>query len=115
MAMESNDIIGNIRAMKARGIEFLSIPDAYYENLRKSLAKSKIDIAEDLDVVEELKILIDFDDKGYLLQIFTKPVEDRPTMFYEIIQRHNHKGFGAGNFKSLFQALEDEQGRRGNL
>ena len=72
-------------------------------------------MAEDIAVLQKLKILVDYDDKGYLLQIFTKPVEDRPTLFFEVIQRHNHQGFGAGNFKSLFESIEMEQARRGNL
>lgn len=74
-----------------------------------------IKIEEDLKKIEELGILIDYDSQGYLLQLFTKPVEDRPTLFFEIIQRHNHQGFGAGNFKSLFKAIEEEQAKRGNL
>jgi len=74
-----------------------------------------IKVSEDIDVLQKNKILIDYDDKGYLLQIFTKPVEDRPTLFYEIIQRRNHSGFGAGNFKSLFVSIEEEQNKRGNL
>lgn len=72
-------------------------------------------VTEDLKVLEELQILVDYDDNGYLLQLFTKPVEDRPTLFYEIIQRHNHQGFGAGNFKALFESIERDQGDRGNL
>lgn len=74
-----------------------------------------VKIDEDIDLIQKNRILVDYDDKGYLLQLFTKPVEDRPTLFFEIIQRHNNQGFGAGNFKSLFEAIEDEQGRRGNL
>jgi 4-hydroxyphenylpyruvate dioxygenase len=91
------------------------VPDTYYENLRKGLEHSGIKVEENIDVIQKLHILVDYDDKGYLLQIFTKPVEDRPTLFFEIIQRHNHQGFGAGNFKSLFEALEAEQAKRGNL
>jgi 4-hydroxyphenylpyruvate dioxygenase len=72
-------------------------------------------VTEDIAVLQKLKILVDYDDKGYLLQIFTKPVEDRPTLFFEVIQRHNHQGFGAGNFKSLFESIEMEQAKRGNL
>lgn len=98
-----------------RGVEFLTIPDAYYDNLKKGLAHIGLEVKEDLEILQKMKILVDYDDKGYLLQIFTKPVEDRPTLFYEIIQRHNHSGFGAGNFKSLFVAIEMEQERRGNL
>lgn len=74
-----------------------------------------IEVKEDVDIIEKLGLLIDYDDKGYLLQLFTKPVEDRPTLFLEIIQRNNFWGFGAGNFKSLFKAIEDEQAKRGNL
>lgn len=101
--------------MKSRGIEFLSIPDTYYDNLRKNLPDMNITVSEDIDILQKNKILIDYDDKGYLLQIFTKPVEDRPTLFFEVIQRKNHEGFGAGNFKSLFISIEEEQAKRGNL
>ncbi len=102
-------------ALADRGVEFLTIPDTYYERLRKGLEHAGIQVAEDIAILQKLKILVDYDDKGYLLQIFTKPVEDRPTLFFEIIQRHNHQGFGAGNFKSLFESIEMEQARRGNL
>ena len=98
-----------------RGLEFLDIPSKYYENLKKRLEHSKVCVKEDIDTLQKLKILVDYDDQGYLLQIFTKPVEDRPTLFYEFIQRNNHNGFGAGNFKSLFEAIEREQDKRGNL
>lgn len=101
--------------MKARGVEFLTIPDTYYDNLRKNLPDMNIKVSEDIDHLQKNKILIDYDDKGYLLQIFTKPVEDRPTLFFEVIQRRNHQGFGAGNFKSLFVSIEEEQAKRGNL
>jgi 4-hydroxyphenylpyruvate dioxygenase len=83
--------------------------------LKEKLALAPIKVTEDLEILEKLSILIDYDDKGYLLQIFTKPVEDRPTLFYEIIQRKNHFGFGAGNFRSLFEAIERDQAERGNL
>lgn len=96
-------------------MEFLVIPDAYYENLRARLKGAPIQVKEDMNVLQELKVLVDFDDKGYLLQIFTKPMQDRPTLFLEVIQRHNHQGFGAGNFKSLFEAIELDQEKRGNL
>jgi 4-hydroxyphenylpyruvate dioxygenase len=115
IAVSVTDIIASIRALRARGVEFLTVPDTYYDNLRMRLQSSKVKVTENLDVLQELKILVDYDDEGYLLQIFTKPVEDRPTLFWEIIQRKNHQGFGAGNFKSLFEAIEMEQGRRGNL
>lgn len=115
IALNTPDIITSIERMRARGMEFLKIPKTYYENLRKRLADSPVQVKEDLDILQELCILIDFDDKGYLLQIFTKPVEDRPTLFFEVIQRNCHQGFGAGNFKSLFEAIEMEQAARGNL
>jgi len=115
VALTSKDIITSVKQLSARGVEFLTIPDAYYERLRKGLEHAGVKVQEDINELQKLKILVDYDDKGYLLQIFTKPVEDRPTLFFEIIQRHNHNGFGAGNFKSLFESIEIEQGRRGNL
>uniref|UniRef100_A0AAY4DA47 4-hydroxyphenylpyruvate dioxygenase n=1 Tax=Denticeps clupeoides TaxID=299321 RepID=A0AAY4DA47_9TELE len=115
IAMNTSDIITSIRNLKERGMEFMSVPDTYYQQLRDNLKVSKVKVTEDLDVLEELKILVDYDDNGYLLQIFTKPVQDRPTVFLEVIQRHNHQGFGAGNFKSLFEAIEADQNARGNL
>jgi 4-hydroxyphenylpyruvate dioxygenase len=113
--MKTEDIITAVQTMSERGTEFLKVPDTYYENLRKGLANAGIEVKEDIDTLQKLKILVDYDDKGYLLQIFTKPVEDRPTLFFEVIQRRNHQGFGAGNFKSLFEAIEAEQALRGNL
>ncbi|TRY86509.1 hypothetical protein DNTS_010132 [Danionella cerebrum] len=104
IAMNTSDIITAIRNLKERGMEFMSVPETYYIQLKEKLKLSK-----------ELKILVDYDDNGYLLQIFTKPVQDRPTVFLEVIQRHNHQGFGAGNFKSLFEAIEADQNARGNL
>ena len=83
--------------------------------MRSGLAKAGIQVQEDIDTLQSLKILIDYDEKGYLLQIFTKPTQDRPTLFFEVIQRRNHQGFGAGNFKALFEAIEAEQALRGNL
>jgi len=115
IAMNTSDIINAVRQLRARGVHFLNIPSTYYVALREKLAHAPIKVTEDLKILEELKILIDFDDKGYLLQLFTKPVEDRPTLFLEIIQRHNHQGFGVGNFKSLFEAIERDQAERGNL
>lgn len=115
IAMKTDDVIGTVENMKSRGVEFLNIPDTYYENLRKALKESPVEVKEDIDILQKNKILIDYDDQGYLLQIFTKPVEDRPTLFFEVIQRRNHNGFGAGNFKSLFESIELEQERRGNL
>ena len=97
--------------MRERGVEFLHVPGNYYESLPDRIGK----IDEQLDELAELGILADRDEDGYLLQIFTKPVEDRPTVFYEVIERHGARGFGEGNFKALFESLETEQGRRGNL
>jgi len=101
--------------LRERGLQFLQVPSAYYIDLKERLKHSKVKITEDLSMVEKLNILIDYDDNGYLLQIFTKPVEDRPTLFFEVIQRHNNNGFGVGNFKALFEAIERDQDARGNL
>lgn len=91
------------------------VPKSYYDDLRKRLGESSTKVDEDLDAVEALNLLCDFDEGGYLLQIFMKPIQDRPTLFLEIIQRRNHEGFGVGNFKALFEAIEREQENRGNL
>jgi len=115
IALRTFDIISTVSRMRDRGTKFLKIPKTYYTTLREKLAVSPVKVEEDLDKIEDLNILIDYDDKGYLLQIFTKPVQDRPTLFLEVIQRHNHQGFGAGNFKSLFEAIERDQEARGNL
>ncbi len=111
MALATDDIIGTVTALKDRGVEFLSVPTTYYDDLQQRVGK----IDEPVDKLAKLGILIDRDPDGYLLQIFTKPVEDRPTVFYEIIQRKGAKSFGAGNFKALFEAIEREQELRGNL
>ncbi|ORE09199.1 4-hydroxyphenylpyruvate dioxygenase [Rhizopus microsporus var. microsporus] len=119
IAINTNDIITAVSNMKSRGCDFLTIPSNYYDTLRANLTvhnkTSKNPVTEDLDILQKLNILVDYDENGYLLQIFTKPLEDRPTLFVEIIQRNNHNGFGAGNFKSLFESLEIEQQLRGNL
>jgi len=115
IALNTSNIITAIENLKKRGAEFLTVPDTYYEQLRVKLAESPVKIAEDLHVLQKLKILVDYDDNGYLLQIFTKPMQDRPTLFLEVIQRYNHQGFGAGNFKALFEAIELDQDARGNL
>ncbi|MFH4983455.1 hypothetical protein AB6A40_010164 [Gnathostoma spinigerum] len=115
IALNTDDIIGAICSLKARGVQFLWIPDTYYDNLRKRLESSSVKVLEDIDKLQELKILVDYDEEGYLLQIFSKPCQDRPTLFLEVIQRHNHQGFGAGNFKALFESIELEQNERGNL
>jgi 4-hydroxyphenylpyruvate dioxygenase len=111
MALATDDIIGTVTTLRDRGVEFLSVPTTYYDDLQKRVGT----IDEDVESLASLGILIDRDPDGYLLQIFTKPVEDRPTVFYEIIQRKGAKSFGAGNFRALFEAIEREQGRRGNL
>jgi len=116
IALNTPDVLAAVKKnLAARGVEFLKVPKTYYEDLRKRLAISTTKVAESLDEIEKLHILVDFDETGYLLQIFTKPVEDRPTLFYEVIQRAGHQGFGAGNFKSLFEAIERDQAERGNL
>jgi len=115
IALRTFDIIKSIENLRARGMEFLNIPDTYYDLLRKRLSRSPVKVTEDLDKIQKLKLLVDFDDDGYLLQIFTKPLQDRPTVFIELIQRHNHQGFGAGNFKALFESIELDQAQRGNL
>jgi len=115
IALNTSNIINAVKMLRQRGVKFLSVPKNYYTSLREKLKLAPITVKEDLDILEQLHILIDYDDKGYLLQIFTKPTQDRPTLFYEIIQRNNHSGFGAGNFKSLFESIEREQAERGNL
>ncbi|XP_035219753.1 4-hydroxyphenylpyruvate dioxygenase-like [Stegodyphus dumicola] len=115
IALNTKDIIKAITNLRSRGMEFLSIPDTYYKTLKERLKDAKIKITEDMDQLQKLNILVDYDDNGYLLQIFTKPMQDRPTLFLEVIQRHNHQGFGAGNFKALFEAIEMDQAERGNL
>ncbi|KAK9329892.1 Glyoxalase/Bleomycin resistance protein/Dihydroxybiphenyl dioxygenase [Lipomyces starkeyi] len=115
IALRTQNIIETITNMKARGVEFISVPSTYYEQMRIRLSNSSIKITENFTTLEKLNILIDFDESGYLLQLFTKPLMDRPTAFIEIIQRNNFEGFGAGNFKSLFESIELEQAKRGNL
>lgn len=115
IAINVDDIISTISNLRKRGLKFLEVPESYYTNLRKRLQTASITVKEDLDKIQELGILVDFDEKGYLLQLFTKNTQDKPTCFYEFIQRANNFGFGAGNFKSLFEAIEREQQLRGNL
>ena len=107
----SSDILETIRLLKRNGLKFLQLPDTYYELLRK---KNNL-IKEDIDKIQKLGILVDHDEEGYLLQLFTQPMQDRPTLFIEIIQRRGSRGFGQGNFQSLFESIELEQARRGNL
>ena len=112
IAVATDDILTTVRDMKSRGVEFLTAPpNAYYEEVRVRVPNVK----EDMDLLAKEGILIDCDEDGYLLQIFTKPLEDRPTLFFEIIQRMGAKGFGAGNFKALFESIEREQAKRGTL
>ncbi len=111
IALATGDIIETVSKLKANGIEFLRVPDTYYEVLPERVGKIK----ESYDTIHELGILADRDDEGYLLQIFSKPIQDRPTAFIEVIQRRGSRGFGKGNFKALFESLEMEQARRGNL
>jgi 4-hydroxyphenylpyruvate dioxygenase len=117
IALRTNDIIAAVTNLRARGVEFINVPETYYTTMRQRLKTDKRSwkLTEDFDTVQKLNILIDFDEGGYLLQLFTKPLMDRPTVFIEIIQRNKFEGFGAGNFKSLFEAIEREQAERGNL
>src|SRR3712207_219504 len=111
LALLTDDIITTVKALRANGIEFLRTPDTYYDVLSARVGP----IDEDIATLRTLGILVDRDDEGYLLQIFTRPLQDRPTVFFEIIQRKGARGFGAGNFKALFEAIEREQALRGNL
>lgn len=117
IALRTDNIIAAVSNMRARGVEFINVPSTYYETMRMRLKSDKRnwELQEDFETIERLNILIDFDEGGYLLQLFTKPLMDRPTVFLEIIQRNAFDGFGAGNFKSLFEAIEREQAERGNL
>ena len=111
VALATKDIVATVRQLMSRGVEFLKVPGSYYEDLLSRVGH----IDEDLGPLRELGILVDRDEEGYLLQLFTKPIEDRPTLFFEIIQRKGAKSFGKGNFKALFEAIEREQEQRGNL
>ena len=113
LAVATNDIIASVDALRANGVEFLATPDSYYEDpeLRARIGNVRVPIEE----LQKRAILVDRDEDGYLLQIFTKPLGDRPTVFFELIERHGSLGFGKGNFKALFEAIEREQDKRGNL
>ena len=116
IAVATDDIISTVAKLRARGIEFLSTPpEEYYKTVPLRLEAHNHKLKEDIETLKGLGILIDADEEGYLLQIFTKPVEDRPTLFFEIIQRMGARGFGAGNFKALFESIEREQAKRGTL
>ena len=111
IAVATRDIVRTVTELRARGVEFLTIPETYYDDVPERIGE----IDESLEDLRRLGILIDRDDEGYMLQIFSKPIGDRPTMFFEIIERHGARGFGEGNFKALFEAIEREQDKRGNL
>jgi 4-hydroxyphenylpyruvate dioxygenase len=111
IAVATRDIVGTVAALRERGVDFLMTPESYYDEVPERVGE----IEEDLEDLRRLGILVDRDDEGYLLQIFTKPIGDRPTMFLEVIERHGARGFGDGNFKALFEAIEREQAKRGNL
>ena len=111
IAVATDDIVFTVSEMRKRGVEFLHVPGSYYDTVSDRVGE----IYEDLKRLKSFCIMVDRDEEGYLLQIFTKPVEDRPTLFFEIIQRMGAKGFGAGNFKALFESIEREQQNRGTL
>ena len=111
IALLTDDIVSAIKKLRKNGVDFLDIPDSYYDNLLDRVG----DVDEDIEKLRSLKILVDRDEEGYLLQLFTKPLQDRPTLFIEIIQRKGSRGFGQGNFQALFEAIEREQEKRGNL
>jgi 4-hydroxyphenylpyruvate dioxygenase len=111
IAIATDDIVATVAALRANGVELLEAPDSYYDDLAKRVGA----IQEDIDELRRLSILVDRDDAGYMLQIFTKPLQDRPTLFFEIIQRRGALSFGKGNFKALFVSIEQEQAKRGNL
>ena len=111
IALATNDIVHTVRRLSEQGVEFLHVPHTYYTELQSRVGM----VDEPVEELEKLGILVDRDDEGYMLQIFTRPVEDRPTLFFEIIERHGARGFGDGNFKALFEAIEREQALRGNL
>jgi 4-hydroxyphenylpyruvate dioxygenase len=111
MALATDDILTTVTQMQQQGVSFLTVPHSYYAELQNRVGK----VDEPVEELERLGILVDRDDEGYMLQIFTRPVEDRPTVFYEIIQRKGSRSFGKGNFKALFEAIEREQAARGNL
>ncbi len=111
IALSTDDIVSTVKSMRERGVEFIRVPRTYYDNLLERVGE----IEEDVEVLAQHGILVDRDDKGYLLQLFTRPIQDRPTFFFEIIQRKGSEGFGKGNFQALFEAIEREQAERGNL
>lgn len=115
IALRTDDIIETVSNLSKRGVEFIKVPETYYKSMRQRLSEAGLQLGQDFQTLQQLGILIDFDEGGYLLQLFTKHLMDRPTVFIEIIYRNNFNGFGAGNFKSLFEAIEREQALRGTL
>jgi 4-hydroxyphenylpyruvate dioxygenase len=111
IALLTGDILTTVSELRDRGVTFLDVPDEYYDTLASRVGT----IEEDPEQIRKLRILVDRDEEGYLLQLFTQPVEDRPTLFYEVIQRKGSQGFGKGNFKALFESIESAQAQRGNL
>ena len=111
LALSTDDILASIAALRKNGVEFLAVPDGYYDTVWERVGEVK----EDKERIKELGILVDHDENGYLLQLFTRPLQDRPTLFFEIIQRRGSDSFGKGNFKALFETIEKEQALRGNL
>lgn len=115
IALRTEDIVSDVTNLSARGFEFIKVPDSYYDLIAARLKSTGLTLEQDFAQLKELGILIDFDENGYLLQLFTKHLMDRPTVFIEIIYRNNFSGFGAGNFRSLFEAIEREQMLRGTM
>jgi 4-hydroxyphenylpyruvate dioxygenase len=115
LALRTDDELASVAELRRRGVDFLRIPDEYYQEVWDRVSAHGWEVREDHERVKELGILVDADDEGYLLQLFTKPLQDRPTLFFEIICRRGSQSFGKGNFKALFESLELEQERRGNL
>src|SRR5690606_23488452 len=115
LALRTDDEIQSVAQLRKRGVDFLKVPDAYYDGVWERVKGMGWEVKEDHEKIRDLGILVDADDEGYLLQLFTKPLQDRPTLFFEIICRRGSQSFGKGNFKALFEALELEQERRGNL
>lgn len=115
LALRTDDELSSVAELRRRGVDFLAIPETYYDDVWKRVSKLGWEVKEDHEKIRDLGILVDADDEGYLLQLFTKPLQDRPTLFFEIICRRGSQSFGKGNFKALFEALEKEQERRGNL
>mmetsp|Transcript_13555 Transcript_13555/g.23085 ORF Transcript_13555/g.23085 Transcript_13555/m.23085 type:complete len:397 (+) Transcript_13555:81-1271(+) len=116
IALRTNSVLDTVTRLRKRGVNFITVPGTYYEDLKKRLTmQNSIQVAEDLTTVQKLGLLMDFDEQGYLLQIFTRPLQVRPTFFIEVLQRRSHDGFGVNNFKSLFEAIERDQALRGNL